>query len=95
MAVTLSNPVPEQWSDAVQAYFGRELRVSIDLPGEVVRSNATSSAGRTVSWTWSLAELPARPSVDLTATFKLPPGARDRRSSADVPELHRYPAVKG
>ena len=73
MAVTMSNPVPEQMSDAFQRYAGNDLKISIELPGDVLDSNATSTSGRTVAWTWSYAEASARPTTDLTATFRVPP----------------------
>ena len=82
LAVTIANPVTEPWSPTAQAYFGRELRISIELPGDVLASNATSTAGRTVSWIWPLAELSAKPHLDLNTRFRIPP-------SADVPQLHR------
>jgi hypothetical protein len=71
LAITLSNPV--RAPDALQNYLGREAKLSIDLPGEVVSSNATSSGGRTVSWRWSTDELLPRERTDMHATFKVPP----------------------
>jgi len=74
LAITLPNRNPQQWSEALQAYFGRELKISLELPGEVIHSNAVSTTGRTVSWTWPVGEVIARSRTDLTATFMVPPG---------------------
>jgi hypothetical protein len=93
LAITMSNPVPERWSPAMRRYSGDELKITLDLPGEVITSNATSTSGRTASWRWSLEESSARPTTDLTATFKLP--EKTVAVSPNVPELHRHPGVEG
>ena len=93
LAVTMSNPAPERWSDALRRYSGDEAKITLDLPGEVIRSNATSTSGRTASWTWSLGDTSARPTTDLTVTFKLP--EKTAALSPNVPELHRPSGVEG
>lgn len=45
---------PVKLPDAVVEYFGKEWTFSLTLPGEVVKSNATSTKGNTVSWTFPL-----------------------------------------
>jgi hypothetical protein len=92
-AVTMSNPVPERWSEAMRRYSGDELKITLDLPGDVITSNATATSGRTVIWRWSLEESSARPTTDLTMTYKLP--EKTAAASPDVPELHRHPGVEG
>jgi hypothetical protein len=73
LVITLASPV--RASKAYHDYIGREAKLSLDLPGDVVSSNATSSSGRTVSWRWATEELFARERTELTATYKVPPPA--------------------
>lgn len=59
-------------------YLGNDLRVALELPGDVVRSNATTVAGRTVSWVVPLAGKHESPTV-FTVTFAPPAGAAKPR----------------
>jgi hypothetical protein len=52
------------------AYLGHEMRVTFELPGEVVRSNATTTAGRTVTWTRPLDDLVQDASVQFSVTYR-------------------------
>jgi len=70
LTVSLANPRPQEWTEALQRYLGGTLAISVDLPGDVIRSDATATSGRTVSWTWPLADVSPRPRIDLAATFK-------------------------
>ena len=72
LEVTLSNPAPPQWSEALQRYLGGEVKIAIALPGDVTASNASSTQGRTVTWSWPMGEAVGRPRTDLAATFKIP-----------------------
>ena len=92
LAVTVSNTAPGRWSQALQHYAGDQLKVTLDLPGEVIASNATSTSGRRAFWTWSLGDFSASATTDLTATFKLP---EKTARSPNVPEFHRDPGVEG
>jgi hypothetical protein len=47
-------------------YLGNEFRLAIELPGDVVHSNATSVAGRTASWMVPLAGKHEAPSFSVT-----------------------------
>jgi hypothetical protein len=38
------------------AYLGRDLHVTFTVPGDVVRSNATTAAGRSVTWVRPIAD---------------------------------------
>ena len=53
-------------------YFGNQVNYVIHLPGEVVKSNATKTAGRTVTWTYASTELGAKPEYTLSVTYKRP-----------------------
>jgi hypothetical protein len=52
------------------AYLGGELRVSLELPGDVVRSNARAVAGRTASWVLPLAGPKRAAASSFTVTFR-------------------------
>ena len=54
-------------------YLGRELRLSLTVPGEVVRSNATSVAGQTATWVRALVELQQEAEPTFRVTYR--PGA--------------------
>lgn len=72
LTVTLTNPAPQRLSDAFQTYIGRQFKVSLDLPGDVVSSNATLAGGRTVTWRWTTDELLPRARTELTLTYQRP-----------------------
>ena len=74
------NPAPQEWSAAMQRYYGGELKIAVDLPADVVASNATSKNGRTLSWSWPLSEASKMPRVDLFATYSRPSGGAPPRS---------------
>jgi hypothetical protein len=50
-------------------YLGNELRLAIEVPGEIVRSNATSVAGRRASWVLPLGGRRETP-ASFTVTFR-------------------------
>ncbi|HJQ83314.1 MAG TPA: hypothetical protein VKA21_04515 [Candidatus Binatia bacterium] len=85
LAVVIANNAEEPASEAFQRYLGGELRVALELPGDVVRTNAGATGGRTVTWTWPIAAVSTQKKLDLAATFRSP-----AHRSADVPELERH-----
>jgi hypothetical protein len=68
--VTVPNAAPDRLSDAYANYAGRESDLSVELPGEVTRSNGVSTSGRTVSWKWPTAELTHRRQMTITASYR-------------------------
>jgi hypothetical protein len=72
LRVTIAGTERRRWPETWRRYFG-DVTVSIDVPGDVVRSNASATKGRTVSWTWPLAEVGSRPVTELDVTFKAAP----------------------
>ena len=52
------------------AYLGGELRVTLTMPGDIVRSNATSVNGRSATWTQKIDELQQQPSTKFSITFR-------------------------
>jgi hypothetical protein len=63
---------PVKMPDGAADVFGKEVKVQVTLPGEVVESNATSSSGSTVTWTWGLSQFFEQTDLTLTATYKEP-----------------------
>jgi hypothetical protein len=51
-------------------YFGKDFQVTIKLPGDVVKTNATESKGPTATWKWGLNDFLALAETELNATFK-------------------------
>jgi hypothetical protein len=56
-------------------YLGREFRLRLTLPGEVVRSNATAAAGRTATWVRPIAEMQQEASMAFSVTYRPAAGA--------------------
>jgi hypothetical protein len=72
LTATFTNANPSKLPEEMVAYFGREAVITIHLPGEVVKSNATKTDGRTVIWTYPLAEFTSAPTINVTVTYKSP-----------------------
>ena len=64
------NATPDRMSEAYATYLGRDFDLSLELPGAVTRSNATSTAGRTVSWKWPIAELSHHRQMVINASYR-------------------------
>jgi hypothetical protein len=71
-AASLFNPAPVEWSPTMQHYYGDELKIAVDLPADVVATNAPAKTGRTVTWSWPLSEASKIPRLDLFATYNRP-----------------------
>jgi hypothetical protein len=69
LAMTLVSKVGELPAPLVK-YLGNEFRVAIELPGDIVRSNATAVAGRRASWVLPI----TGKRTDFSVTFKPAPG---------------------
>lgn len=69
LAVTLGGQ-PTTLPAPYVAYLGRELRVTFTVPGEVVRSNATTVAGRSATWVRPLVELQGEAARTFTVTYR-------------------------
>ena len=61
---------PSKLPEEMVAYFGRQAVITIHLPGEVVKSNATKTEGKVVSWTYPLADFTSAPEINVTVTYK-------------------------
>ena len=71
LTATLANAIPDRMSEAYANYLGRDFDLSLELPGAVTHSNATSKTGRTVSWKWPIAELSHHRQMTINASYRL------------------------
>jgi len=51
-------------------YLGGELRVTLTMPGDIVRSNAGSVNGRSATWVRAIGELQQEPATTFSVTFR-------------------------
>ncbi|MEO8601008.1 MAG: hypothetical protein ABI629_00380 [bacterium] len=51
-------------------YFGKDAKISITLPGEIVQSNATTSSDKTATWNTTLNKLMGADKESFEVTFK-------------------------
>lgn len=70
VAVRLDNKVAQEMPELFQSYLGRDFKLSVQMPGAVIASNATSITGPTASWAMPLAQLSMRPTLDFTASYQ-------------------------
>jgi hypothetical protein len=73
LTATRSNPQPAKLTDEVLAYFGTDMTVSITVPGEIVKSDATATKGSTATWKAELKKFLAEKGSTYSVTYK--PGA--------------------
>jgi len=60
---------PSKLPDNVAERYGKEVKIAVTFPGEVVESNGKVSGGNTVTWTWGLQEFFDTPELTMTATY--------------------------
>jgi hypothetical protein len=72
LSIKYVNPSHTELPKEMVEYFGSTVTIKIHLPGDVVKSNATKTEGKTAVWTYTMNEFGDKPEVDLTATFKPP-----------------------
>lgn len=75
LAIKNVNKNPNKMPEEMVAYFGKDVRLTITVPGEIVTSNATSTAGKTATWAYALNDFTNAPEISLTVTFKAGEGA--------------------
>jgi len=74
--VTIRNERPTRLKPEVIERIGKEVRLTIELPGEVVTSNATSTKGMAATWTIPTDEFLTKPEIVLDAVYKAPPSPK-------------------
>jgi len=53
-------------------YYGGEIKIVLNLPGDIVKTNASDSKGKTASWTFKTDEFFKQKEAVLEVTYKLP-----------------------
>lgn len=69
--VTIKQPTDKLPENVVE-FYGKTVTVSATLPGEIVASNATTTAGKTATWTWDLRAFFATKQTPMEVTYRLP-----------------------
>jgi len=70
LTVKIVHKTTQRLTDEIADKVGKEVKIAITLPGEVVTSNATSTQGSTVTWTFASPDFTNMREVLLTATYK-------------------------
>lgn len=73
LTAIVRNAKPSDLSDAQVERLGKEVKVVVTFPGDVIESNGTASAPNAVTWTWGMKEFFKASEVMMTAAYK--PGA--------------------
>jgi hypothetical protein len=93
LSIKQVNKNPSKLSDEMVAYFGKDVTVSVNLPGEVVKSNATTTKDKTVAWKYPMNDFVSAPEVSMNATFKPGTGKETQKTTAEGGTAE--PAAKG
>lgn len=82
LAAKINRKSPMKLPDEALAYFGKEVKIALSLPGEVVKSNATKTDGKTATWTYEMNEFMNAKETALEVTYKKP---GDEKPANDKP----------
>ena len=72
LSVKYVNPAPAPLDQGDGGLLRQQVTFTMHLPGDVVKSNATKTDGKTVKWNYPPNEFGTKPEVILSATFKRP-----------------------
>jgi hypothetical protein len=70
LTVTIHNKTTHKLPDKALETFGKEARITLEMPGDVVSSNATETKGRVLTWKFPTNDFLGRAENVLEATFK-------------------------
>src|SRR5215472_1831479 len=74
LTAVVKNEKATEVPDSVVQRLGKEVKVVVTFPGDVIESNGTVSGGNTVTWTWGMKDFYKLPEVMMTAAYRPPPG---------------------
>jgi hypothetical protein len=72
LAAKIKRKSPMKLPDEALAYFGKEVKIAVTLPGNVVKSNATKTDGKTATWTYEMNAFMNTKETALDVTYKKP-----------------------
>ncbi len=75
LTATRINRNPAKLPENVLQYYGDDFSVTLTLPGEVVKSNATATKGTTATWKMTVTKILGEKSIPFEATYKTPAAA--------------------
>jgi hypothetical protein len=64
------NKNPNKMPEEMVNYFGKEARFSVTVPSDIVKTNATSTNGKTAVWTYALNDFTNAPETTFAVSFK-------------------------
>lgn len=70
LTAIVRNTKPSDLSDAQIERLGKEVKVVVTFPGDVIESNGTTSPPNTVTWTWGIKEFFRLSEAMMTAAYK-------------------------
>ena len=70
LTVTIHNKTPHKLPDKALETFGKEARITLEMPGDVASSNASETKGRVLTWTYPTNDFLSKSEIVLKATFK-------------------------
>jgi hypothetical protein len=66
-----TNKNPNKLPEEMVAYFGNEVRLSLTVPGEIVKSNGASAEGKTATWKYPLNDFTNMSEATFSVTYKV------------------------
>jgi len=70
LSAKLVNTKPLKLDEKMLEYFGHGATISVTTPGDITASNATTTSGKTATWTKPLTDVMGAPEMTFTVTFK-------------------------
>ena len=75
LTAIVKNEKATEVPDSVVQRLGKEVKVVVTFPGEIIESNGTVSGGNTVTWTWGMKDYYKQSEVMMTVAYRQPAAA--------------------
>lgn len=75
LTATRLNPNPAKLPESVLQYYGNDFAVTLTMPGGIIKSNATSTAGNTATWKMTVTRILGDKAIPFEVTYKTPAAA--------------------